>query len=134
MPKRSDQRRRRNKPEVPIESLSGGEPAEWGEPLDAWHPLAAEVYRSVAASPVAKWMTATDVAYAKVVCQVLTDQLNRDGGAVANALSPIFSALNDLLMTEGARRRLRIELARDDDGDEAEVFDIEAVVNQMNAG
>jgi hypothetical protein len=124
MPKRSDQRRRTNKPEIPIENADRTEDVSWPAPDAAWHPLATEWYLSLAKSATSVYYDNNDVAQARIVTHLVSEQLSRPGGAVANAIGPLFAAMNDFLTTEGARRKLRIEIARSDEQKIAPVLDI----------
>ncbi|KAA9155540.1 hypothetical protein FPZ12_029535 [Amycolatopsis acidicola] len=74
--------------------------------------MARDWYLSLQVPSIACYLQQTDVAQARVIAHILTEQLNRPGGPVANALSPIFSAMDSLLTSEGARRRLSIEIDR----------------------
>lgn len=97
---------------------------EWPPPADFWHPLVVEWYESLQKPAIATFLQQTDVAFARIICQTLNDQLSRSGGMSAAAMPAIFSAMNDLLTTEGARRKLRIEIARRESEDVAPVLDI----------
>lgn len=107
---------------------------EWPEPMPFWHPLAIEWYQSLQKPAIACFLQQTDVAQARIVCQMLTDQLGRKGGVTPAAMPAIFSAMNDLLTTEGARRKLRIEIARRDAEEVAPVLDIVDRRNRLASG
>jgi len=112
-PKRSDQRRRRNAPEIPIETApSEGYTVDWGEPDANWHPLCRETYIALQKSPQVVYATQADVAQARITMHVWTEQLNRPGGPSGQALSALFSSLDNLMLSEAARRRARIEVAK----------------------
>src|SRR5690606_41418182 len=66
----------------------------------------------------------TDVAQARLVAQWITDQMDRKDGGSAAAMAPLLSAMDSLLTSEGARRRLRIEIERRDEREAAPVRDI----------
>jgi|SRR5690606_1295746 len=122
MPKRTDQVRRRNaKPET--DKVAPDE-IEWPEPLPSWHPLVTEWYLSLQKPSIACFLQQSDVAQARIVAQMLSDQMDRKAGVSAAAMPPLFAAMNDLLTTEGARRRLRIEIERRDAQEAAPVLDI----------
>lgn len=113
VPKRSDQRRRANKPEVPIIAAPSGamaavEPPPAGED---WHSLAREWFDSLAKSGQAQFFEASDWAQARVWGHLLSIELNKDKPS-AMMIAAWSSGAAELLTTEGARRRMRIELAR----------------------
>lgn len=135
VPERSDQRRRRNKTEIEITSAdSSGYTADWGSPDPEWHPLMAEAYLAIQASPQSVYCTQADIAQARITCHVWSIQLARKEGPTSQAMGSLFGALDSLLMTEGARRRLRIEVAKLEKTEEAEVFDIEARRRNLASG
>ncbi|MEU3350249.1 hypothetical protein [Streptomyces sp. NPDC037389] len=119
VPKRSTERRRRNK--------DGGEPvraalapgtAEWPEPDAGWHAIARDWYCSLAASGQAQFYEPSDVATARYVAEAMSRNLAA-GRFSAQLFAAVSSAMTELLTTEGARRRVRIELEREPAGQEA---------------
>ncbi|GIG63632.1 hypothetical protein Lfu02_80040 [Longispora fulva] len=116
VPKRSDQRRRRNAGE-PVTSIT---PA--AEPVDApplgfpAHELAADWYSSLAESGQSQYFEPSDWQAARLLAYDLTRHLN-SGRVSAQMLAAVWSAMGDLLTTEAARRRVRMEIERDQ-GDE----------------
>lgn len=122
MPKRTDQVRRRNaKPET--DKVAADE-LEWPEAPSFWHPLVVEWYESLQKPAISCFFQQTDVAQARIVGQMLSDQFERKDGVSAAAMPALFSAMADLLTTEGARRRLRIEIERREAEEKAPVLDI----------
>lgn len=127
VPKRSDQRRRRNKPEPGAEivkAAAGDEPL-WLEPSETWHPIAREWYCSLAASGQSQFYEASDIATAFYVAEAMSRNLQATrekdketgewvtvGRFSAQLFASVMSAMTDLLTTEGARRRARVELER----------------------
>jgi hypothetical protein len=117
-PKRSSQRRRRNKPEGPdvdvvsIRGKSVKAPAE----DRAWHPIAKGWYRSLKQSGEAQFYEPSDWQAARFCAHIMTDHLN-SGQLRAGMIDTIWSMMGDLLTTEAARRRARIELERAPAGD-----------------
>lgn len=126
VPKRSDQRRRRNEPSIPITKAPSGQsqrpPAPPGDPN--WHPIAASFYASLESSGQSRFYEPSDWALAKLVAESMSRDLSeqvvgvteRDGvlrdviplkGA---SLAAYLKACSVLLVTEGDRRRLQIEL------------------------
>ncbi len=115
VPKRSDQRRRRNaaNPTTAVAPPAAPVPAP---PLDfPAHPVAAGWYRSLSESGQAQFYEPSDWAAAQLVAFDLTRHLN-SGRVSAQMLAALWSAMGDLLTTEAARRRVRIEIERGDDG------------------
>lgn len=136
VPKRSDQRRRTNEPDIPI--VEG--PAFKAQPPDAdpeWHPIAIRWFESLARSGQSSfyeesdWLTA--VVLAESISREFEDQPMVIGkGADAHlemvklapksaSISAWIKGFTSLLATEGDRRRARIELqvpkAEEGDGD-----------------
>lgn len=111
VPARSDQRRRRNAID-PITRVASGGPAVDQPPLDfPAHPIAAEWYASLAQSAQSVFFEPSDWAAARLVTFDLTRHLNA-GRMSAQSFAAIWSAMGDLLTTEAARRRVRLEIDR----------------------
>ena len=110
LPKRSTERTRRNKPEnegsVP---LSKGERVPYRvPPVDKdWHPRAKQWYRSMSRSGMRDYYEASDYEYARILCDALTEYYKRP---TAMMLATILTGMTSLGVTEGERRRMRIEL------------------------
>lgn len=110
VPKRSEERSRRNKPEN-----EGGIPLSKGEriphrvpPADAnWHPRAKQWYRSMSRSGMRDYYEVSDYEYARILCDALTEYYKRP---TAMMLATILQGMTSLGVTEGERRRMRIEL------------------------
>ena len=112
VPKRSDQRRRRNKPEGPALSKGVAGPApDMPPPADHWHDIARDWYLALAQSGQAHYYEASDWATAYYVAEAMSRNL-LGGKFSAQLFQSIMSAMTDLLTTEGARRRARVELER----------------------
>lgn len=130
VPKRSDQRRRRNKPAVPVDSTSGGPVVDAPKANSKWHPVAKRWYESLAQSGQAVFYEPSDWATAYLIAESLSRDLkpqpigvDDDGAPVlesiplkGTSLSAYLKAFTVLLTTEGDRRRLRLELSRGDEG------------------
>ncbi|MFG1602858.1 hypothetical protein [Actinoplanes sp. NPDC049265] len=90
----------------------------------AWHPLATRLYESLRSSGQADFYQNSDWAFAMSVCDDLSHykkSMKRSG----QMLQTIYSALERLLVTEGDRRRVRIELHEpEDDSEPASVLAI----------
>ena len=118
VPKRDAERRRRNKPTTPTKTAPAG--AKYSQPraLAGWHPSMTRWYKSLAESGQAQFFEASDWEYARFVASSASTMMNQ-GTMTAPAFTALLSAMNDLLTTEGARRRASVELtkAKPDDGD-----------------
>jgi hypothetical protein len=138
VPKKDAERRRRNKtPEsagslsaipaevVNVDELLVGE-VEIPQPDEAWHPIARQVYEAQMRSGQVVWMEPSDWSMLYLLCESISRDLNpqvvgitEDGDVVKEqiplkgaSLSSYLKAFEALLMAEGGRRRLRIELER----------------------
>jgi hypothetical protein len=90
-------------------------PVTMPDPDPSWHPIATRLYESLRSSGQADFYQNSDWAFAVSVCDDLSHykkSLKRSG----QMLQTIYSALERLLVTEGDRRRVRIEL-HEPDGD-----------------
>jgi len=136
VPKKESERRRRNKTteggdsiEVEVINLDETIAGEVEVPAvdPSWHPLARHFYESLAKSGQAIWLEPSDWAVAAVLAESLSRDLNpqpigineETGKPVmatvplkGSSLSSYLKAFSALLVTEGDRRRLRIELER----------------------
>ena len=125
-PKRSDQRRRRNKPdesqpkltvvkdEVPRAAVKAPRVSP------SWHPLMKDWFRSLKESRQAQLYEPSDWQTARLLAEVMSQELNSEKGVKATMLAEFNSAAGSLLTTEGERRRLRVEFQG---ADEAAVDD-----------
>lgn len=113
IPKRSDQRRRRNKSDGPsLVKAPGGAAPEVPPADEEWHPIAAGWYESLAQSGQAQFYEASDWATAYYVAEAMSRNLNSVRFS-AQLFQAVMSGMTDLLTTEGARRRARVELERE---------------------
>lgn len=131
-PKRSDQRRRANKPVVPVEIAEGASVVKPPPVNGKWHPVAKRWFQSLRESGQAKFYEPSDWATAYLIAEAMSRELQpqpvgtTDDGKVLMAslppkgasLSAWLRAMTSLMVTEGDRRRLRLELQRPDEGDE----------------
>jgi hypothetical protein len=76
-----------------------------------WHPLAGEWFASLGRSGQAAFYEASDWLAAKYVADTMSRGL-RNSRPSAQLFAAVMSAMGDLLTTEGARRRARVELER----------------------
>lgn len=112
VPKRSEDRHRRNSPEPSRIVVSGGAaPQPEGDPL--WCPAAQRLWRAWGESGQSRFFQASDWAFAQFLCDELTYYLSfkRHNGQI---LAQIMSGLSSLLTTEGDRRRVQVELVAED--------------------
>lgn len=110
VPKRSEERTRRNRPEneggVPL--VKGvALPTEVPETDPNWHPRAAEWFESLDKSGMREFYQQSDWATAQIIADALTEYYKRP---TAMMLATIMQAMTNLGTTEGERRRMRIEL------------------------
>lgn len=138
VPKKDAERRRRNKtPEsggstsaipaevVNVDELLVGE-VEIPVPDEDWHPIAKQIYEAQTKSGQVLWMEPSDWSMLYLLCESISRDLNpqvvgitEEGDVVKDviplkgaSLSSYLKAFEALLMAEGGRRRLRIELER----------------------
>lgn len=113
VPKRSDQRRRRNTPEgPPLVKGAAGESPDIPDAHDGWHPIAHDWFESLKVSGQAQYYEASDWATAVYVAEAMSRNL-ASGKFSAQLFQSVSSAMTELLTTEGARRRARVELQRE---------------------
>jgi hypothetical protein len=103
------------------------------EPDEDWHPIARMLWDSLAESGQSDFYQQSDWAFAFSLCDDLSfykrpfttkdgDEYHKRSGQM---LQTIYSAMERLLVTEGDRRRVRIELdSQPAEGDSAEVIAI----------
>jgi len=112
MPKRSIERRRRNvSSDVDTIEVRGrvrvpGIQARWN-----WHPIAAQLYRSLKASGQSIYFEPSDWA-AAILAGDMTSKLLRRKTPSAELLATVWKMWGDLMVTESSRRRARIEVVR----------------------
>lgn len=125
VPKRSDERVRRNAEVIPIEKLvAAGLVIAPALALDDPHPMVVNFYDSLKESAQAKYYEPSDWEYARYVMYFINKLMRQGEKPSAVMFAAINTALSNLLVTEGDRRRVRIEVERD--GQEAEITDIAA--------
>lgn len=149
VPKRSSQRRRRNKPEsdggAPAEITTApsgtAEPVPAPEPDEDWHPIALRWYQALSESGQRIWYEPSDWATAYLIAESISRDLSdqvvgiTDEGDVVKdkiplkgaSLSAYLKAMGNLLVTEGDRRRARAELTRSTQVDQDEEAAVVAI-------
>lgn len=128
IPKRSDQRRRRNLASA-VDTVTMSEPVVVPElALTDVHPLAADMYESLKSSGQSQYFEPSDWQRARLMCEMLSRLLY--AGKLSSMLyTAIQQDMAALLMTEADRRKLRMEIDRGAADTSAE----DAKVSQMAA-
>lgn len=114
VPKRDAQRRRRNVPDEVLKVASAGSAVCRGPELGLVgdvHSLASDWYEALRVSGQGVWFEASDWAQARVWTDLLSRALYSDRPS-AVMVAAWSSGAAELLTTEGARRRVRVELER----------------------
>jgi hypothetical protein len=116
IPKRSEERRRRNKDDGPeLLQAPSGPPAhlpDLPEPEDSWHEIAVDWYLSLRESGQAAFYQPSDWATARYAAELMSRLLKSDRSPNGQLVAALNSVMSTLLTTEGDRRRARIELER----------------------
>jgi len=131
VPQRSDQRRRRNvDPAGPVtKAAAGTSRRRRPRPADPeWHKLIRELYGDIAESGQSAFYEPSDWGMLRVGCQVMSDQM-LSGKPSAVMFASWDALMARLLVTEGDRRRLRLELEREKPANP----DADAAVASMDA-
>lgn len=128
IPKRSDERIRRNKVEG-LEKISAIGPVKIPRlNIPDAHPLVKDLYASLKNSAQSRFYEESDWQYARLAMYALNDMLKQQRIS-AIMLASINSMLTSLLVTEGDRRRVRLEVERDTSSG-AKVLDIAEMFQQ----
>lgn len=111
-PKREDQRRRRNKNPDGLTTVAatGGKRPKLPRVSPSWHPLMKDWFRSLKQSGQARFYEPSDWQTARLLAEVMSQELNNGEGVKASMLAEFNRAAASLMTTEGERRRLRVEL------------------------
>lgn len=130
IPKRSDERIRRNKVEGLEKVTAIG--AVRRPPLDMpdAHPVTRELYISLSDSAQSRFYEPSDWMYAKFAMHFV-DNILKQSRPSAQLLASVQTMLADLLVSEGARRRVRLEVERSDSG--GDVLDVADLFRQRLA-
>lgn len=116
IPKRSEERRRRNKVDGPeLVTAPSGPPAglpDLPDPDPNWHEIATDWYLSLRESGQAAFYEPSDWAVARYVAELMSRALSSDRPPNGQYVAALNSAMSSLLTTEGDRRRARMELER----------------------
>lgn len=132
IPKHSDQLVRRNKQEVPITKIEaiGVVPIPDLDMPDA-HQLVKDLYQAMRQSAQSKYFEPSDWQMARLTMHAVNDMLKgrgEDRRISPMMLASVNSMLSSLLVTEGDRRRVRLEVERNQN--EATVTDIASLFRQ----
>jgi hypothetical protein len=111
IPKRSELRRRTNVVEG-LQRVPGAKVVRVPAAVKGWHPIALAWYRSLAKSGQSAFYEPSDWQTARLLADQMSRLLLSDEPNAA-LLRAILDASRDLMTTEGQRRRLRLELVRD---------------------
>jgi hypothetical protein len=116
IPKRSEERRRRNKVDGPelIQAPAGGpdDLPDLPEPDPLWHAIATDWYLSLQESGQAAFYEPSDWAVARYAAHLMSKVLMSEKGPNGQLVAALNSVMSSLLTTEGDRRRARMELER----------------------
>ncbi|MER5461663.1 hypothetical protein ABT010_13435 [Streptomyces sp. NPDC002668] len=116
IPKRSEERRRRNKDDGPdlVQAPAGPPTAlpDLPEPDGNWHEIASDWYLSLRVSGQAAFYEPSDWAMARYAAELMSRALQSDRPPNGQLVAALNSVMSSLLTTEGDRRRARMELER----------------------
>ena len=122
VPKRSSERERRNKPDFEITTIeTDGDVLMPELGLDNPHPIIEDLWVSLGLSAQHEYYEPSDWQFARFTLH-FANQLLWSSRPSAQMFQGVTSALSDLLVTEGSRRRLRMEIERNQS--KAEIVDI----------
>lgn len=112
IPKRTEERRRRNKEGGEVDKVISKMPEKFAPrpAAEHWHTLSKEWYESLIVSGQSDFYEPSDWAQARILAEML-DRLLR-GQMNGQALAAWLSGAADLMTTEGQRRRLRMEIQK----------------------
>ena len=112
VPNRSDQRVRRNEPEIPIEKVTEIGRVEVPDLMIAdAHPFVTAFYNSLRKSAQRKYYEPSDWEYARLTLHFVNKLIWAEKPS-PTLLASVNQMLSSLLVTEGDRRRVRIEVER----------------------
>jgi len=113
VPKRAEERRRRNVVPGLTKGQAGPRPVPPGVPA-GWHQIARRWYNSLKTSGQSEFYEASDWAAAQLIGEAMSRWLQgtSDDKMPAQLFAAIMQGMSELLTTEGARRRMKLELQR----------------------
>lgn len=112
IPKRDAERRRRNKPETPTKTVHVTGAVRVPAADRAWHPIAKRWYQSLKKSGQARFYEPSDWMTARYTAELMSRLLNQGERPSAQLVASLNSLMSSLLVTEGDRRRVRMEIER----------------------
>jgi len=112
VPKRSTERRRRNKQSKVDTVVVDGPKVVVPEAGANWHPIARDWYESLKDSGQSQFYEPSDWQYARFIAEVMSRNLKQTRKFSAMLFAAVQSGMSDLLTTEAARRRVRMEIER----------------------
>jgi hypothetical protein len=110
-PARSDQRRRTNKPETPIDKVEAAGAVEIPAPNEHWHSTAKAWYESLSDSGQSRFYEPSDWWQAHYCAELIHQSLVGDK-VNAQLIAQIRGMMTDLLSSEASRRRVSMEIVR----------------------
>lgn len=114
VPKRSDRRIRRNKENGTVEKIPVIGPVEVPDlGFDDPHPIVEDLYRSLTESAQSKYYEPSDWQYARLALH-FADQLLKSPKPNGQILSVVNQMFTSLLVSEGDRRRVQLEIERNE--------------------
>ena len=124
IPKRSEERTRRNKTGDDGLEIVRGEalPYEWTDPSFDWEKPIQRYYLSFQKSGMAAYLQQTDVEQLWLACELLDRQF-KSGRPSAMLVGEAMKMTDGLGATEGERRRIKIELDKPKVDDSADKYD-----------
>jgi hypothetical protein len=115
IPKRDEERIRRHENVVPLTTVPMVGTVQVPELMvQAPHELVVSLWDSLAESGQAKYYEPSDWAYAQLTMHIIDGMLKSSRGISSLILSEVNKMMSNLLVTEGDRRRVRMEVARQD--------------------
>lgn len=107
--------RSRNGRDAPEVTKGEARPTRWPAADPEWHSIARNLYNAAKKSGQSDFYQQSDIAMLWSLCEDLSvyKQSTKRSGQM---LQTIYSSFSSLLITEGERRRVRIELHEPDDG------------------
>lgn len=128
VPKRSSERERRNKPDYEITTIGIEGDVRMPElGIENPHPIITDLWDSLGLSAQHQYYEPSDWQFARFTLH-FANQLLWTSRPSAQMFQGITSALSDLLVSEGSRRRLRMEIERNKSN--AEIVDISAMFKE----
>lgn len=128
VPKRDEERIRRNAPDIETDTVEViGEVLVPELGLDNPHHLIVDLYESLKDSGQSKFYEPSDWEQARIVCHFLDGQV-KSSKPSGQMLAVLHSMMTDLLISEGQRRRVRLEVVREQQ--KAQIFDAAELFRQ----